>query len=68
MKKNNKHLNGFELGSLGQDSRQPTTEPQSNVGINVAVFQWITSCHKNRVLTHLREYVTSLTTFLTTIV
>ena len=33
---------------------------------DVAVFQWITSCHKNhmttRVLTLLREYVTSLTT------
>ena len=33
---------------------------------DVAVFQWITSCHKNRmttrVLTLLREYVTSLVT------
>ena len=37
---------------------------------DVAVFQWITSCHKNRmttrVLTLLREYVTSLTTSVTT--
>ena len=38
---------------------------------DVAVFQWITSCHKNRmttrVITLLREYVTSLTTSVTTI-
>ena len=37
---------------------------------DVAVFQWITSCHKNRmttrVITLLREYVTSLTTSVTT--
>ena len=37
---------------------------------DVAVFQWITSCHKNRmstrVLTLLREYVRSLTTSVTT--
>ena len=38
---------------------------------DVAVFQWITSCHKNRmttrVLTLLRDYVTSLTTSVITI-
>ena len=37
---------------------------------DVAVFQWITSCNKSvmttRVLTLLREYVTSLTTSVTT--
>ena len=37
---------------------------------DVAVFQWITSCHKNhmttRVITLLRENVTSLTTSATT--
>ena len=37
---------------------------------DVAVFQWITSCHKNRmttrVITLLREYITSLTTSVTT--
>ena len=37
---------------------------------DVAVFQWITSCHKNRmttrVITLLREHVTSLTTSVTT--
>ena len=37
---------------------------------DAAVFQWITSCHKNRmttrVITLLREYVTSLTTSVTT--
>ena len=37
---------------------------------DVDVFQWITSCHKNRmttrVITLLREYVTSLTTSVTT--
>ena len=38
---------------------------------DVAVFKWIKSCHKNhmttRVSTLLREYVTSLTTSVTTI-
>ena len=37
---------------------------------DVAVFQWITSCHKNRMTTRVitlsREYVTSLTTSVTT--
>ena len=41
-----------------------------SLSYDVAVFQWITSCHKNRmptrVLTLLREYVTSLTTSVTT--
>ena len=41
----------------------------SSLSYDVAVFQWITSCHKNRmttrVLTLLREYVTSLTTSVT---
>ena len=41
-----------------------------HLSYDVAVFQWITSCHKNRmttrVLTLLREYVTSLTTSVTT--
>ena len=43
----------------------------SLLSYDVAVFQWITSCHKNRmttrVITLLREYVTSLTTSVTTI-
>ena len=42
----------------------------SFLSYDVAVFHWITSCHKNhittRVLTLLREYVTSLTTSVTT--
>ena len=42
----------------------------SSLSYDVAVFQWITSCHKNRmttrVITLLREYVTSLTTSVTT--
>ena len=37
-----------------------------NLSYDVAVIQWITSCHKNRmttrVITHWREHVTSLTT------
>ena len=37
---------------------------------DAAVFQWITSCHKNRmttrVITLLREYITTLTTSVTT--
>ena len=41
-----------------------------HLSYDVAVFQWITSCHKNRmttrVITLLREYVTSLTTSVTT--
>ena len=41
-----------------------------SLSYDVTVFQWITSCHKNRmttcVLTLLREYVTSLTTSVTT--
>ena len=40
-----------------------------HLSYDVAVFQWITSCHKNRMTTHvitlLREYVTSLTTSVT---
>ena len=38
----------------------------SDACYDVAVFQWITSCHKNRMTTLLREYVTSLTTSVTT--
>ena len=42
-----------------------------NLSYDVAVFKWITSCHKNRmttrVITLLRECVTSLTTSVTTI-
>ena len=42
-----------------------------HLSYDAAVFQWITSCHKNRVttcvITLLREYVTSLTTSVTTI-
>ena len=38
---------------------------------DVAIIQWITSCHKNRmttrVMTLLRVHVTSLTTFISTI-
>ena len=41
-----------------------------SLSYDVAVFQWITSCNKSvmttRVLTLLREYVTSLTTSVTT--
>ena len=41
-----------------------------HLSYDVAVLQWIRSCHKNhmttRVLTFLREYVTSLTTSITT--
>ena len=41
-----------------------------HLSYDVVVFQWITSCHKNRmttrVITLLREYVTSLTTSVTT--
>ena len=33
---------------------------------DVAVFQWITSCNKSVMTTFLREYVTSLTTSVTT--
>ena len=44
--------------------------PYFILSYDVAVFQWITSCRKNRmttrVLTLLREYVTSLTTSVTT--
>ena len=43
---------------------------QGHLSYDVAVFQWITSCHKNRmttrVITLLREYATSLTTSVTT--
>ena len=39
--------------------------------LHIAVIQWITSCHKNRmatsVITHWREHVTSLTTSVSTI-
>ena len=46
------------------------TFAQEILSYDVAVFQWITSCHKNRmttrVITLLREYVTSLTTSVTT--
>ena len=42
----------------------------NNLSYDVAVFQWITSCHKNHMTTHvitlLREYVTSLVTSVTT--
>ena len=41
-----------------------------NLSYDVTVFQWITSCNKSvmttRVLTLLREYVTSVTTSVTT--
>ena len=44
--------------------------PYTYLSYDVAGVQWITSCHKNhmttRVLTLLREYVTSLTTSVTT--
>ena len=47
-----------------------TRQTKDNLSYDVAVFQWITSCHKNhmtaRVITLLREYVTSLTTSVTT--
>ena len=46
------------------------TFAQEILSYDVAVFQWMTSCHKNRmttrVITLLREYVTSLTTSVTT--
>ena len=41
-----------------------------SLSYDAAVLQWITSCHKNhmttRVITLLREYVTSLMTSVTT--
>ena len=33
---------------------------------NIAVIQWITSCHKNRTATLWREHVTSLTSSIST--
>ena len=46
------------------------TSYDNYLSYDAAVFQWITSCHKNRmttrVITLLREYVTSLTTSVTT--
>ena len=45
-------------------------QTNKTLSYDAAVFQWITSCHKNRmttrVITLLREYVTSLTTSVTT--
>ena len=45
--------------------------PENVLSYDVAVIQWITSCHKNRMTTRVitlwREYVTSLTTSVSTV-
>ena len=47
------------------------TERENNLSYDVAVIQWITSCHKNRMTTNviifLRVHVTSMTTSVSTI-
>ena len=64
------HIEGIRLISFSQNYNLQSFIQSQNLSYDVAVIQWKTSCHKNRMTTRVitlwRIHVTSLTTSVST--